>query len=76
MNPTIIRFDVSDVVGTANILRKRNVQVEVRTFEWGTIGVFFDPDYNRCELKQVAGVRGAAKIGIGQRVDVIRSRPA
>ena len=55
MNPTVLRFDVPDVAETAKDLRARNVPVEIRTFEWGTIGVFFDPDFNRCGLKQLRG---------------------
>ena len=50
-NPTVLRFDVDDVHATAVALATRGVQVTQRQFDWGTIGVFYDPDGNRCELK-------------------------
>lgn len=51
-NPTVLRFDVADVQVAARTLRKRGVMVEVCEYEWGVIGVFLDPEGNRCELKQ------------------------
>lgn len=51
-NPTVLRFDVADVHRAARTLRKRGVMVEVCEYEWGVIGVFLDPEGNRCELKQ------------------------
>lgn len=51
-NPTVLRFDVADVQVAARTLRKRGVMVEVCEHEWGVIGVFLDPEGNRCELKQ------------------------
>jgi lactoylglutathione lyase len=50
-NPTVLRFNVSNVKTAADELRKRSVAVEELTFDWGKIGVFVDPDGNRCELK-------------------------
>ena len=50
-NPTVLRFNVSNVKAAADELRNRSVAVQVLTFEWGEIGVFVDPDGNRCELK-------------------------
>lgn len=53
-NPTVLRFNVADVPGAAAELRSKGVDVEIREFGWGTIGVFLDPDGNRCELKDQA----------------------
>jgi lactoylglutathione lyase len=50
-NPTVLRFNVSNVKAAAEALRTRSVAVEEQTFDWGEIGVFVDPDGNRCELK-------------------------
>ncbi len=50
-NPTMIRFNVEDVGGVAKLLRERGVVVDVKTFDWGTVGTFADPDGNKCELK-------------------------
>jgi lactoylglutathione lyase len=50
-NPTVLRFNVSNVKAAADELRARSVAVEELTFDWGEIGVFVDPDGNRCELK-------------------------
>jgi lactoylglutathione lyase len=50
-NPTVLRFNVDDVNATANDLRQNGIEVEIQTFNWGTIGVFSDPDGNICELK-------------------------
>jgi lactoylglutathione lyase len=50
-NPTVLRFNVSDVKAVAQELRMRSVEVEELSFDWGEIGVFLDPDGNRCELK-------------------------
>lgn len=50
-NPTILRFNVPDVAGSAAWLEERGISVVVQHWEWGTIGVFMDPDGNRCELK-------------------------
>lgn len=50
-NSTILRFNVLDVHSAAMELRERGVSVEIHAFDWGVIGVFLDPDGNRCELK-------------------------
>ncbi len=50
-NPTVIRFNVADVAVAAVELRSKGVEVSVERYDWGIIGVFHDPDGNRCELK-------------------------
>ena len=50
-NPIILRFNVEDVRVAADGLRAKGLQVDVRTFDWGTVGTFCDPDGNVCELK-------------------------
>jgi lactoylglutathione lyase len=50
-NPTIIRFNVENVEQASDSLRKRGVDVQVTTFEWGTVGTFADPDGNIVEFK-------------------------
>ena len=50
-NPTTIRFNVGDVSAAAEALTIRGVAVQVRTFDWGMVGTFVDPDGNLCELK-------------------------
>jgi lactoylglutathione lyase len=50
-NPAVIRFNVPDVDVAADYLRASGVTVEVKHHDWGTIGIFHDPDGNRCELK-------------------------
>lgn len=50
-NPTMIRLNVDDVEASAEILRTKGVEVDVKHFEWGTVGTFIDPDGNPCELK-------------------------
>lgn len=50
-NPTVLRFNVADVEASAGLLRNRGVDVEVKTFAWGTVGQFRDPDGNPCELR-------------------------
>jgi lactoylglutathione lyase len=51
-NPTVLRFDVDDLDGSAAWLRKRGVEVDVLDFDWGRIGQFTDPDGNLGELLQ------------------------
>ncbi len=53
-NPTMLRFNVADVLAAAETLRARGVDVEVKTYDWGTVGTFLDPDGNACELKDAA----------------------
>jgi lactoylglutathione lyase len=50
-NPTILRFNVEDVAGAAEGLRRLGIAVDVETHSWGTVGTFLDPDGNVCELK-------------------------
>lgn len=50
-NPTMLRFNVDDVVAAAALLEAQGVAVVVKTFDWGTVGTFIDPDGNACELK-------------------------
>ena len=46
-----IRINVDDVEGVANTLVTKGVDVVVKSFEWGQVGTFHDPDGNKCELK-------------------------
>lgn len=50
-NPTVIRFNLAEVEATAEELRAKGVAVSVEQHPWGTIGVFYDPDGNRGELR-------------------------
>jgi lactoylglutathione lyase len=50
-NPTMLRFNVDDVMAAADELRQRGVEVSVESYVWGTVGTFMDPDGNACELK-------------------------
>ncbi|MCT7377039.1 VOC family protein [Chelativorans salis] len=50
-NPTTLRLNVEDVESAAAALRERGVEVEIKSFSWGTVGIFMDPDGNACELK-------------------------
>ena len=50
-NPTVLRFDVSDLEAAAAELESKGCPVERLSFEWGRIGAFNDPDGNRCEMK-------------------------
>jgi len=50
-NPTMLRFNVPDVRSAASELVAKGVQVDVKTYEWGVVGTFIDPDGNACELK-------------------------
>ena len=53
-SPVTLRFNVADVAATAAMLAVRGVRVDVRQWDWGTTGAFFDPDGNLCELKDQA----------------------
>ncbi|MEY8690303.1 MAG: VOC family protein [Leptothrix sp. (in: b-proteobacteria)] len=55
-NPTVLRFDVSDLAAAASELESKACPVEQLAFEWGSIGIFTDPDGNRCELKQAKNI--------------------
>ncbi len=50
-NPTSLRFNVKDVQAAADLLSSKGIDVEVISYDWGTIGRFMDPDGNRCSLK-------------------------
>ncbi len=50
-NPTMLRFNVDDVTASADALRAKGVNVDVRDYTWGRVGTFIDPDGNACELK-------------------------
>ena len=50
-NPTMLRFNVADVYASAELLRDKGVDVDVKEFNWGIVGTFADPDGNKCELK-------------------------
>ena len=50
-NPTMLRFNVQDVEAAADTLRTKGIMVDIKTYDWGTVGTFTDPDGNACELK-------------------------
>jgi lactoylglutathione lyase len=50
-NPTMLRFNVDDVIAAASLMRQRGIEVDVQDYEWGTVGTFVDPDGNACEFK-------------------------
>jgi lactoylglutathione lyase len=50
-NPVTIRFNVADVEKTAEMLRRKGVEVTVHYWNWGVTGLMIDPDGNRVELK-------------------------
>lgn len=50
-NPTVIRIEVQDFDETVVGLQNREVNIQVHTFNWGTIGVIIDPEGNRIEIK-------------------------
>ncbi|MNI53459.1 Glyoxalase-like domain protein [compost metagenome] len=50
-NPVCLRVDVYDFEQTVIELLGRGVDVEVRKFTWGTVGVIIDPEGNRIEIK-------------------------
>ncbi len=50
-NRFCFRFNVDNVETTADELAKRGVKVTVRNEVWGTVGEFWDPDGNRCSLR-------------------------
>jgi len=47
----VIGFNVGDLLGATEYLRRQGVDVVTHHFDWGSISVFTDPDGNRCELK-------------------------
>lgn len=50
-NPTVIRFNVNNFGEAVSELERRGVLVDVKKYDWGTIGVIIDPEGNRIELK-------------------------
>ena len=50
-NPTVLRFNVTDVRATARLLEEAGVPVRITDYDWGTVGTFVDPDGNTCGLK-------------------------
>lgn len=50
-NPTMLRFNVEDVPEAAAELEAKGIAVDLKRFDWGTVGTFTDPDGNACELK-------------------------
>lgn len=50
-NPTMLRFNVDDVEAMAALLERDAVSVQIKEYNWGTVGIFIDPDGNACELK-------------------------
>ena len=50
-NPTMLRFNVKDVDAAANLLEARGIPVQRKSFDWGQVATFTDPDGNACELK-------------------------
>jgi lactoylglutathione lyase len=48
---TMLRFNVEDVHAAAAVLQGKGVHVDIKSYEWGTVGTFHDPDGNPCELK-------------------------
>lgn len=50
-NPTMLRFNVKDVDSAADLLEARGIPVQRKSFDWGQVATFMDPDGNACELK-------------------------
>lgn len=50
-NPTTLRFNVEDVSAAADLLESKGVSVERKSFPWGQVATFADPDGNTCEPK-------------------------
>lgn len=50
-NPTMLRFNVDDVKKVAALLEAKGISVDVKSYDWGEVGTFIDPDGNACELK-------------------------
>lgn len=47
----ILRLDVEDLEAAAAGLERAGVEVERRSYPWGEIALFFDPNGTRLELK-------------------------
>ena len=50
-NPIVIRLNVNNFDSAVAEIVARGVNVDVKHFEWGTVGVIIDPERNRVELK-------------------------
>lgn len=50
-NSVCLRIEVYDFEQTVIELKNRGVEVDVRRFYWGTVGVIIDPEGNRIEIK-------------------------
>jgi lactoylglutathione lyase len=50
-NSVCLRLEVYDFEQTVSDLIGRGLLVEVKRFDWGTIGVIIDPEGNRIEIK-------------------------
>ena len=53
-NSIWLRFNVESVEKSAQELRKKGVNLTVRTEVWGSLADFTDPDGNRCSLRDEA----------------------
>ena len=53
-NPVWLRFNVEDVEKSADELRRKGVDVQIRKEVWGTVADFADPDGNICSLRDEA----------------------
>lgn len=54
-NPTKLRFNVSNVSATAELLMRKDVDVRIVVHTWGTTAEFTDPDGNLCALRSNDG---------------------
>jgi lactoylglutathione lyase len=53
--PFLLRLDVADLEAAVAELGAKGVTVERRSYPWGEIAVFFDPNGTRLELKSPTG---------------------
>ena len=53
-NPVWLRFNVENVKESAELLRRKGLDVVVRAEVWGTVADFVDPDGNYCSLRDEA----------------------
>ena len=51
-NPVWLRFNVKSVETAALELLNKDIQVNIRKEDWGTVGDFMDPDGNICSLRE------------------------
>ncbi|WP_171685134.1 VOC family protein [Paenibacillus planticolens] len=49
-SPIVLRFNVKKFDEAVKELSDRGANVEIKAFDWGTIGVIIDPEGNRIEL--------------------------